>query len=271
MQEQEKFGLVFAGGNGNLAFQIGAWQAIVEAGLHGCVTATAGTSLGALNALLFALDALELAERIWLERVPVHIQNPSRQKLEEIYSLLQMSGLHALSLDLFLDRMQHGVLSIASMEQVVYGMDFTRVGLVQNCFLALTRLPEGEEATVDVLDYPAKMRRAMLFTAMSLPLLSTAMRFPDGRVYWDGVLTQLLPINAIYEEAGLRRIVILHAVPMCEVKKKDYPDAKIIEVSPPMEENDLPGCLDFTKQTLERRIALGRRAMQEQIEKNMLV
>ncbi|WP_338622849.1 patatin-like phospholipase family protein [Selenomonas sp. TAMA-11512] len=269
MYPQEKFGLIFAGGNGNLAFQLGACQAIVDAGLYGSVQAAAGASLGGLNALLFSLDELELAEKIWLERMPELVQNPPNKKLEKIYSLLQMSGLRNLSLEEFLARTQHGIVSSASFDRLVQGADFARVSLVRTCGLALTGFPNGEEMTVNVLSYPAEMRRVLLSASISLPVLSAPMHFADGRVYWDGVLTQPLPINMIYEEAGLRRIVVIHATPTSEIKTSDYPDADIVEIRPPMEEYDLPGRLDFTKQTQKRRIALGKQAMQEKIQSGL--
>jgi NTE family protein len=66
-----KIGLVLAGGGFKGSFQIGAWKALREKLAKMGITrfhAIAGTSVGALNAVLIANDDPQAAERIWLER-----------------------------------------------------------------------------------------------------------------------------------------------------------------------------------------------------------
>ena len=58
-------GLVFSGGGGKGAYQIGVWRALRELGLEGQVVAVSGTSVGALNAALYLKGDLELAEQLW--------------------------------------------------------------------------------------------------------------------------------------------------------------------------------------------------------------
>ena len=48
-----KLGLVFSGGGGKGGYQIGVWKYLHEIGLDQYVTAVSGTSVGALNAMLF--------------------------------------------------------------------------------------------------------------------------------------------------------------------------------------------------------------------------
>jgi predicted acylesterase/phospholipase RssA len=57
-------GLVLGGGGAKGAYQVGCWKALRECGLAQ-FGALAGTSVGALNAVLVAQDAFERAERIW--------------------------------------------------------------------------------------------------------------------------------------------------------------------------------------------------------------
>lgn len=59
-------GLVFSGGGTCGAYQIGFWKALRETGADKEVTALSGSSVGSLNALLFANGDLELATDIWL-------------------------------------------------------------------------------------------------------------------------------------------------------------------------------------------------------------
>ena len=57
------FGLAFAGGGAKGAWQIGAWKALEEKGLR--AKAVSGTSVGALNATLYAQGDLSRAEKAW--------------------------------------------------------------------------------------------------------------------------------------------------------------------------------------------------------------
>lgn len=56
-------GLVLAGGGAKGAYQVGAWQALREQGIE--IDVITGTSIGALNAALFAADDLDKARSFW--------------------------------------------------------------------------------------------------------------------------------------------------------------------------------------------------------------
>lgn len=62
--------LLLGGGGAKGAFQIGAWRALDEVHLLDCIEAVAGCSVGALNAVLFALGDLAFAQKIWSEIQP---------------------------------------------------------------------------------------------------------------------------------------------------------------------------------------------------------
>ena len=57
--------LLMGSGGAKGAFQIGAWEALAEAGMLTDIRAVAGCSVGALNAVLFALGDLAQARMIW--------------------------------------------------------------------------------------------------------------------------------------------------------------------------------------------------------------
>ena len=63
-------GLVLSGGGAKGAYEVGVWQAFHEAGIAGNVAAVSGTSIGAVNAALFASwPDPKGAERLWLENL----------------------------------------------------------------------------------------------------------------------------------------------------------------------------------------------------------
>lgn len=97
-------GLVLCGGGGKGAFQIGAWKALYENGIMEEITSIAGTSVGALNAALFAIGDIDLAERIWEDINPQDLLSPditsqrclfSRNGMLEIFEKVPFKKLHS--------------------------------------------------------------------------------------------------------------------------------------------------------------------------------
>lgn len=62
---KKEYALVLDGGGARGAYQIGAWKALLEAGVK--INAVAGTSVGALNGALICMGDLEKAEKVWRE------------------------------------------------------------------------------------------------------------------------------------------------------------------------------------------------------------
>ena len=66
----QPFALVLSGGGAKGAYEVGVWSALHEAGLAGDVAAVSGTSIGAVNAALFASwPDPKGAETLWLENI----------------------------------------------------------------------------------------------------------------------------------------------------------------------------------------------------------
>lgn len=64
--ENKKYGIVLSGGGAKGAFQIGVWKYLHENGYDKLITGISGSSVGALNGLLFASGSYENAERTWI-------------------------------------------------------------------------------------------------------------------------------------------------------------------------------------------------------------
>ena len=61
----EKIGLVLSGGGAKGAYEVGCWKAFEEYGVAENVKAMSGTSVGSLNAALFACNSASIAEYLW--------------------------------------------------------------------------------------------------------------------------------------------------------------------------------------------------------------
>ena len=94
MKNKRGVGIVLAGGGAKGGYEVGVWRAICELGLTHLITGFSGTSIGAINTLLFALGDWRLAEDIWLE-----MSEPGKRRIiyEEILPSVD-SGVSATSI-----------------------------------------------------------------------------------------------------------------------------------------------------------------------------
>lgn len=65
MYTNKNFGLVLSGGGAKGAYQIGVWKALDELELTPLISAVSGSSVGALNALMFSRQNRHIATQIW--------------------------------------------------------------------------------------------------------------------------------------------------------------------------------------------------------------
>ena len=79
-------GLVLSGGGAKGAYEVGVWTAMCEAGIDKRVRCISGTSVGSINAVLFAsVSNPALCESFWLEVVP-NFANPNKKHMLSIVS-----------------------------------------------------------------------------------------------------------------------------------------------------------------------------------------
>lgn len=71
-----EWGLVLAGGGGKGSYQAGAWKFLCEQGYDKMFRAFSGTSVGALNAALFAQGDPAKVERVWRSITPDMVLTP---------------------------------------------------------------------------------------------------------------------------------------------------------------------------------------------------
>jgi NTE family protein len=99
-----KTALAFCGGGGKGSFQIGVWKALRERSMATAFQAVSGTSVGALNAVLFALGDYDLAEKIWRSIDDNKFLSPSMYGESGLYS---RSGLRKILDEVDLSRLDN--------------------------------------------------------------------------------------------------------------------------------------------------------------------
>jgi|GEM_PF-4591971 len=98
----ERIGLVFSGGGGKGAYEIGVWNVLSAYNISPYICAVSGTSVGALNAALFANGNLKQAQDAWaniskdllLKPIPKEVFESTWSSICELFE-----ALHSISLD----------------------------------------------------------------------------------------------------------------------------------------------------------------------------
>ncbi len=65
----KKLGLSLGGGGAKGAYQVGVWKYLTDIGLTEHISVIAGTSVGALNAVLFETTTLCLQHYLWTQKL----------------------------------------------------------------------------------------------------------------------------------------------------------------------------------------------------------
>lgn len=90
LMEDFRYSIVFSGGGGKGAYQIGVWKYLHEIGLDKKIHGVSGVSVGALNSLLFLQGDYEKAEKVWLQIEQKELTHVSlKHYLEQLLPFLQ--------------------------------------------------------------------------------------------------------------------------------------------------------------------------------------
>lgn len=257
---KDEWAIVFAGGGGNGAFEIGAWKAIAECGRYN-ITAVSGSSVGALNAALFAGGNYTAAEKIWKNISCMDIIPPeTRTKPRRHMSIFSSNGLK----------------SLIANEKLIDDLKQSKMP----CFAACTRAPETERERresfsegnyVEYFDLRKESKGRIikiLLAGAAIPFV-----FPErkisGRYYKDGDLGgkgDCMPIKPLFD-LGYRKFIVIHLDRYKPMRlPEDAACAEYIHIYPPKQFDEPIGILDFRHNSNKRRMKTGYICAKEALE-----
>lgn len=278
-------GLVFSGGGGKGAYEVGVWKYLHDIGLDQYVKAVSGTSVGALNAALFIGNTYESAEKIWNNIEPSDILSPKKITVRDVTEWLINEGLEkvkkqstivGVAESAFFD-MKDGMSHIARMIFNTITMDYyfstdglknlIKKGIDINrlnnndipCFVTCLRYPGYKIDRFKLNDYEIRDVISILLASSAIPIIFPKEQF-RGHLYCDGgvpILGDNVPIKPIYD-MEIEYIIVIHLKQDNLINKDAYPNSKIIEIIPSLDlGNTLTGTIDFTSDGLIKRLELG--------------
>jgi NTE family protein len=256
-----RIGLVFGGGGGKGAYQIGVWKALLELGFDKSVRAVSGTSVGALNAALFLQGDYRKAEKTWLTISPEKILS---LKSASIVESLQQVGVNMID-----SKMYRYAQSIQG-----YGM-FSRHGLLKLIdesinlntiagskipfYVTCCQLGSHKPKYFLMNGQSSERMKSLILATSAIPGIFQKEEI-DGKYYIDGGIPLIgdnLPIRPIYQD-GFDIIIVVPLNRSDVIDKSQFPKARIIEILPREHQGGLlDGTLQFTAAGAKRRIEQG--------------
>jgi len=275
-----KLGLVFSGGGGKGAYQIGVWKALKEFGLAEKVEVLSGCSVGVLNALLFARGDYEVAEHVWrhirqedvLNIDPERVLNTLQESpvsippaiLDKIVDLLNNHGLWSRKGLSRMIREHVDYTALLSSGPTIYAActdvsdipDFLRPFTIASRYLLGEANPPGRIRYFRLNQYSPQQIETLVLASSALPIIFRAEEF-QGRFYYDGGIMDNIPIQPAYDE-GCDLILVVQLDGMALVKPEEFPNTEILTIVPQDSlGNFLEGTLDFSPEGAQNRIAQG--------------
>lgn len=206
---KNRIALVLAGGGAKGSYQIGAWEALQELGAVPYVGGIAGTSIGAVNALLFARGELGYAKNLWTDLSESCVRAENRQRLKNIYKKEPHALGEAVVKDKFLTQNE---LRNALFQAVSggYGDRIRKNYRVYSTAVKKETWERGDpEATYMCWDQLSNEEIARAALASSaVPLVYNPVRLKNN-LYYDGGIKDNVPVEPLCRD-GYRRFIVIH-------------------------------------------------------------
>lgn len=250
----DKVGLVFAGGGGKGAYQVGFWKVLRELGIDSNISCISGTSVGALNAALFSQGDYLLAEDIWLNIKDDVVLNTNDNKqtinLNDVFKgemgLFSKTGIRKM----IIEHVKFNQLRIPTYATVtLVDSDNPELFGLQAALNSLLgqKIGKVEYKKLNDLNYEEALK--VLLASSAIPMIYPGEKI-NNKLYFDGGLVDNVPIEPIYNNEKCNIIIVVYLSSSKIIEQNNYPNAKIIEIYP---SQHLGGMLDFSSNdTLSR-------------------
>ncbi|WP_026492995.1 MULTISPECIES: patatin-like phospholipase family protein [unclassified Butyrivibrio] len=270
----KELGIVFSGGAARGAYEIGVWKALIELDLANKVTGISGTSVGALNALLFAQGDYDAAANVWEQVQKRDLIKPRFRLKEKSINTLQQNTERAKTPDEVVTNLYDWIRQFSIslidnnvpklIDQSIKDYSFMTNKLIYTC-LSLRGWPVFQNADneldpewhrewyvpLNILDNTDL--KTIVTASTRIPVV-----YPKSSInhmsFVDGGVTDNTPVKPLLN-AGFKKIIVVH------LDNRQYQECNIIHkenstVYNIVPSGDLKGYL-----SIDRGLTLGRREM----------
>ena len=254
-----KIGLVLSGGGGKGAYELGVWKALKELNISKYISVFSGTSIGAFNAVLFAMDDMDKADELWEVVTMEQLAPVSKMELMKKGLGLYIGGKNLqIAKKILNEKGEHKFIANDGAISIIDKyLDVDKIKANKNvCYAACTEIDTFKSKYFRINDYDDKLGKKIVLASASLPLFYDSTDIL-GRRYVDGGVSDNTPIQPVYGENCDIIIVVLLSKDEV-VDRSLYPNSKIIIIAPEnLYENTITGTLNLDSLAKKKRIIEG--------------
>lgn len=245
----KEYGIVLEGGGAKGAYQVGAWRALVEAGIK--ISAVAGTSVGALNAAMICMGDLEKTEKLWETISYSKVMKVDDQIMSQVFQgKLELTEALKHSMKLFIE----GGADISPLKQLISdNIDEAKIrnGSI-NFYLLTFSISDLKELDLDMKEVEDGLMPDLLLASAYLPVFKNEKL--HGKTYMDGGMFNNVPLESLVKR-GYSDIIMIRIFGIGREKKVKLPEGvKVLSVEPRV---DLGNILDFDCNKSKRNMKIG--------------
>lgn len=246
----KEYGIVLEGGGAKGAYQVGAWQALKEAGIK--IKGIAGTSVGALNGAMMCMDDLERAERVWSHLTYSQVMDVEDQKMER---LLEGDTPFWEALSDVAKKMGEGGLDITPLNNLI--LEVVDEEKIRNSpvelYIKTFSVDELKELDIDLRRVePGYMKDLLLASAYIYPLFKNEKL--HGKKYIDGGAINNVPLDSLVDR-GYQDIIMIRIFGIGREKRVKIPEGtQIFTIEPRV---NLGNIIDFNPEKSRRNMKIG--------------
>ncbi|MBS7298746.1 MAG: patatin-like phospholipase family protein [Eubacteriales bacterium] len=238
------YGVVFGGGGARGAYEVGAWRAIMEQDIK--VGAICGTSIGSINAAIFAQGDYELAEEVW--------RNISTSDVVDMSTFSDKKLMSVKNIGALVEEMRKNKgISLEPLEKLLRSIIDENKLLLSPVDFGLLTYSLSDNAVVELFksDIPKGMLVDYLMASSCLP--GTKARIIGDKTFVDGGLVDNKPIVMLTKK-GYRNIISIDVGGYGLVRQYVPDGVNVIEVKC---KNPIVGILDFDTASILDTIEAG--------------
>lgn len=246
----KEYGIVLEGGGAKGAYQIGAWQALAEAGVR--IRGIAGTSVGALNGALMCMGDLQKALHIWENMSYSRVMNVDDEKMHRFLNGKLSFREYTAEL---LRRLGEGGIDVTPLRRLIeenISEEAIRTSPVE-LYTTTYSVDDRKELVIDlkqveegqIIDY-------LLASAYIFPLFKSEK--VQGKTCIDAGAFNNVPVDALLER-GYKDIITIRIFGVGRTKRV-YPDedTNIFSIEPRV---NLGNIIDFDYRKSRRNLKIG--------------
>ena len=243
MEDNKKLGLVLSGGGAKGAYQLGMLKVLKEKGLLNEITHISGASIGAINAVLYLQNDMELMEKVWNELEQKKIFDIDEFNItEETIGFTRKTVTALVRKNINMKKISASpVVSYASVSRLITRPDGSTVKEA-HYFRMNGETPDRIES--------------IILASSAFPVLFEPVTI-DGEKYIDGGMTDNDPVKPLYDD-GVRDFIVIGLTPDKKLQTDLYPDAEFKLLYPSHDLGGIfTGTLNFYEDSKDFKKKLG--------------